>query len=449
MSGTELIRTKLAPPLVGGSLVNRGKLLQRLHGGLNHLLTLVVAPAGFGKTTLLAEWRSALAEKGLPSAWVTLDPDDDLAQFGAYVLAALAEAYDGVGRRAQELVRNDPLVPAKEVVAVLINEIAEARRPIVLILDDLDQVIAEPVHATLFRLLRHGPENFHVALAGRGEPRLPLSHFQSRNQLLRQNVDDLRFNPEDARHFFHNIAGLDLNSTDLHTLWQATEGWVTGLQLAAIALENRGSTLGVEAGLAAAQDEISQYLTENVLAALPDRLADFLLRISLVDRISPGLATALTGCDDAADLLEQLEQRNLFLAPLNAARDWYRFHALFADYLRARALRQFPGGIPALHRKASAWLAANEFWLEAVKHALAGGDESAAATWVEHCAMDLIEQSDLRTLRTWLGRLPEHVIHSRLRLRLAQTWCYCLGLRPQEAVAMLQGIQDDLDRGTL
>ncbi|MBN8285675.1 AAA family ATPase, partial [Zoogloea sp.] len=448
MSGSELIRTKLAPPLVGGSLVDRAALLGQLSQGLSRRLTVLVAPAGFGKTTLLAAWHAALSQQGTACAWVTLERDDDLYLFGAYLLEALAVDC-GVGRRAQALIRNDPLVPAKNVVSVLINEIAEAGRPIVLILDDLDQLESAPAHEALFRLLRHGPDNFHVVVSGRSAPPLPLSHFQSRNQLLCPDADTLRFDRSDTGRFLHEVAGLKLDAARVQALWQATEGWIAGLQLASIALRNGADAAGIGAGPGAATREIAQYLTENVLATLPGRLVDFLLRLSVLDRVSPALGAAVSGFDDAAALLDELERRNLFLAPLDAARSWYRFHALFADYLRERALRQIPAEIPALHRRASAWLAQQRLWPEAVKHALAAGDEDAAATWVEHSAMALIERSDMRTLRTWLGRLPPHVIHGRLRLRLAEAWCQALSLRPREAVATLHDIQEDLARGIL
>lgn len=448
MSGSELIRTKLAPPLVGGSLVDRATLLGQLSQGLSRRLTVLVAPAGFGKTTLLAAWHAALWQQGTACAWVTLERDDDLYLFGAYLLEALAVDC-GVGRRAQALIRNDPLVPAKNVVSVLINEIAEAGRPIVLILDDLDQLESAPAHEALFRLLRHGPDNFHVVVSGRSAPPLPLSHFQSRNQLLCPDADKLRFDRSDTGRFLHEVAGLKLDAARVQALWQATEGWIAGLQLASIALRNGADAAGIGAGPGAATREIAQYLTENVLAPLPGRLVDFPLRLSVLDRVSPALGAAVSGFDDAAALLDELERRNLFLAPLDAARSWYRFHALFADYLRERALRQIPAEIPALHRRASAWLAQQRLWPEAVKHALAAGDEDAAATWVEHSAMALIERSDMRTLRTWLGRLPPHVIHGRLRLRLAEAWCQALSLRPREAVATLHDIQEDLTRGIL
>ncbi len=444
-----MIRTKLAPPVMGGSLVDRAALLDRLSPALARLLTVLVAPAGFGKTTLLASWRASLLRQRIACAWVTLERDDDLYLFGAYILAALAASCDGVGQRAQALVRNDPLVPAKNVVSVLINEIAEARRPVVLILDDLDQLESTAAHDALFRLLRHAPDNLHVVVAGRSEPRLPLSHFQSRNQLLRQDAEPLRFDPADAARFFRDVAGLELDSARVDTLWRATEGWITGLQLAAIALRSHAADPAIETGLGGARREIAHYLDENVLASLPPRLGDFLLRLSILDRLSPALAAAVSGCDDAADLLDQLERRNLFLAPLDEARSWYRFHALFAGYLRDRARRQIGDALPALHRRASQWLAGQALWPEAVRHALAAGDEDAAAAWVEHCAMELIERNDLRTLHTWLGRLPPHLIHGRLRLRLAQAWCHSLRLQPREAVAAVQAIHDDLASGML
>lgn len=449
MARTELIRTKLGPPLVNTRWVARDEQVHHLDLALERALTVLAAPAGFGKTSLLAQWRNALARRGIPSAWVSLDRDDDLALFGAYVLTALADAYQGLGQRARALVRNDHLAPAKSVVAVLVNEIAEARHPVVLILDDLDRVDSPAVPEALARILRHAPANLHIVAAGRGDLPVPISALESQNRVLRIEADGLRFSVADTERFLVDVAGLRLANGDADRLWRATEGWVAGLQLAAIVARESGRMTTASQGLKGAAAGIARYLTENVLALMPAELADLALQVSILDRVSPALAEAVTGNRHAPALLGELEARNLFLLPLDEGRNWYRFHALFADYLRGRLMRERPAEVAELHRRASRWLAGQSLWLEAVRHALAAGDEAAAAEWVEQCAMALIERSDLRTLQTWLGRLPPAAIRGRVRLRLAQVWCDTLSLRPREAVAGLQAIEADLANGTL
>ena len=449
MARTELIRTKLGPPLVNTRWVARDEQVHHLDLALERALTVLAAPAGFGKTSLLAQWRNALARRGIPSAWVSLDRDDDLALFGAYVLTALADAYQGLGQRARALVRNDHLAPAKSVVAVLVNEIAEARHPVVLILDDLDRVDSPAVPEALARILRHAPANLHIVAAGRGDLPVPISALESQNRVLRIEADGLRFSVADTERFLVDVAGLRLANGDADRLWRATEGWVAGLQLAAIVARESGRMTTASQGLKGAAAGIARYLTENVLALMPAELADLALQVSILDRVSPALAEAVTGNRHAPALLGELEARNLFLLPLDEGRNWYRFHALFADYLRGRLMRERPAEVAELHRRASRWLAGQSLWLEAVRPALAAGDDAAAAEWVEQCAMALIERSDLRTLQTWLGRLPPAAIRGRVRLRLAQVWCDTLSLRPREAVAGLQAIEADLANGTL
>ncbi|MCP5419950.1 MAG: AAA family ATPase [Gammaproteobacteria bacterium] len=449
--GSDLIGTKLVPPLRNDKWIVRGAVPSWLEEILSHLLTLVVAPAGYGKTTLLAQWREHLLQEGVCTAWVSMDRDDNsLYAFVSYLLAALAGASLGVGRVAQEVIRNDHLTPLKSVISVLINEIADADRPIVLILDDMDLLESEPVNDLLFRLLRYAPPNLHVVIAGRAEPWLAVSYFRMHGQLARINVDDLRFQYEDAELFFRDVAGLSLKSEEVRQLWSATEGWVTGLQLVSIVFRGRAGNKVSAAGLGAISHELSSYITDNVLAALPARIVDFLLRVSVLERVSPALAVVTTGFDDAAKLLGWLERRGLFLAPLSEQREWYRFHSLLLDYLRKRLEREMPAAeVARLHRRASGWLAGQGFWQEAVRHALAAGDEDQAARWVENCAIDLIERGDLRTVTAWLGRLPEQAIRSRLRLRLAQAWSYSLGLHPKEAARTVQQIQADLEAGIL
>lgn len=446
----QLMQTKMLPPLHGNRLICREHLLRKLDDALGHMLTVVVAPAGFGKTTLLADWYARLSASGKYVAWLSLDAeDDDLYQFGSYLLTALQKSCDGLGAQSIELIRNDPIVPPKTVLSVLVNEIAEAARDVVIILDDAHLLKSKEVNDTIHRLLTYGPPNLHLVLASRGEPYFALSRFRARSQLLRLGSDDLRFGTEEAELFFATTQGRRIPRDQIGPFVRATEGWVTGLQLASIAMSGESDGAESMRALSAASWEISAYLSENVMQSLPERVVSFLLAVSILDRLSPWLCVRVSGMKDSPEILEWLEERNLFLVSLSSEREWYRFHALFLDYLRHRASRENPETQIQRHREASHWLAENGLWQEAVKHALAAGDDTQAAAWVERCATKLIERSDLRTVLTWLERLPAHVIRKSIFLRLARAWCYSLGLRPAEAVATLDGIRRDIDSGTL
>ncbi len=448
--GSEIIVSKLSPPSASHPWIP----LKAIEGGLPRLLevplTVVTAPAGFGKTTQLALWHKALATRGVATAWLTLDADDDeIHQFFTYLLEALHGPCEAGVERARELIRNDPLLSYRRVLSVLLNEIGQHGGPVVLFLDDVHLLASPTVNDYLYRLVRYAPDTLHVVTAGRTEPLIHVSRFQSQRHLYRLDADDLRFTEADVQRFFAEVVGQPLAVDEASTLWRLTEGWVAGIQLASITHHAQRDGRGIADGLAGASHEISVYLTENVLADMPASLVDFMLRVSVFDRLSGPLAAHATGVADAAGLLEQLAQRNLFLAPLDDRHEWYRFHALFLDYLRARARREMPERLVEVHDRASEYFAAAGRWQEAVRHALAAGQDSKAAGWVERCAMDLIHRSALRTVIGWLGRLPERVVEGSVRLRLAQAWAYALGLQPGDAVKTLASLERDLASGRL
>ena len=441
-----LIQTKLTPPRRPRRLVSRRALVDRLGTDLERKLTLVVAPAGFGKSTLLAEWRDALIEKDYAVAWLSLDrDDDDLNQFIAYLLAAISRASSGIGRRAQDLLKNDPLASTSAVLSALINEIAASDRSLVLILDDFDCLASTAIHEAMFRLLRYAPDNFHGVIAGWAEPSMPLSFFRTTDQLVRLDADDLRFGLEEAQAFFAQVAGLKLDRNEIGMLWDATDGWVAGLQLASLALTEQGNAAHLAELLPKATRDIDAYLTEAVLSHVPPGVVDFLLRTSILERLSPALCNAITGSTDAKEMLDWLESRNMFLKPFNKSRDWYCYHTLFSEYLRRRLLRQRANEIVLLHRRASEWFAAQSLWPEAVKHALAAGDVQQAAIWVESNAMMFVERSDVRTVLSLVAKLPVEATRTRFRLRLAHAWALALSLQLAEATKALDEIKADMD----
>lgn len=448
--GFEFIRTKLNPPSASHPWIPLDNLVPVVTRIVEVPLTLVTAPAGFGKTTQLALWYKAFSSQSVTTAWLTIDADDDdVHLFFAYLLEAFAPVFPDADRHARELIRNDPLLPYRRVLPALLNGIAAQENPVVLFLDDVHLLESAAVCELLFRMIRYAPPNLHVVMAGRTEPDINVSRFRSQRKLLSISTDDLRFSEADIHRFFLEVIGRPLSSEDSASLLRATEGWVAGIQLASISRSVHEGASGYTCGLENARHEISAYLNENVLGGMPDDLVSFMLQISVPDRISGALAVQVTGNANAAAMLNQLAERNFFHAPLDEQREWYRFHALLLDYLRARAAREIPGELPGINDRVSDYFAAEGWWQEAVRHALAAGQDLKAARWVESCADDLIRRSALRTVICWLGRLPEHVIRASVRLRLAQAWAYSLGLQPVDAARTLSMLQHDLSNGTL
>lgn len=444
-----LVRTKLAPASARG-IVSRIARLGRLRRGLDRRLTLVCAPAGYGKTTLLAEWRNALVASDVKVAWVSVDQDDDNASiFSSYVVAAIVDATGGVGARAQRLLRDRALIPLKIVFDELLNELERSGVELFLMLDDFDRLASPVIHDAMFALLRYAPSNLHVVLACRSIPALPLSYFESRDQLVRVDEHDLRFDDAETRAFFERIAGKPLSAENVERLRAATEGWVSGLQLAALALNDDSDAARVAEQVSHARAGIATYLNENVMTRVPDAIRRFLLHTAVLDRMTPPLCDALTGRDDALDCLEWLNAHNLFIRSIDGDRRRYRYHALFLQYLREELALREPDAVAGLHRRASAWYAAERQWPDAVKHALAAGDFDAAAGWVEACAMKLIASSDVRTVLDWVSRLPGPALAGRLRLRIAHAWALALSMQMIDARRALEALEADIDAGRL
>ncbi|MGU7772923.1 LuxR C-terminal-related transcriptional regulator [Burkholderia sp. MR1-5-21] len=443
-----LIRTKMAPPRPPRGRVTRRTLLRKLAAAAEHTVTLIIAPAGFGKTTTLSEWCELLRTRHQLVAWLSLDSDDDDPdQLGAYLVASLSHGTGGVGQQAEKLLRKDPLTPGRTVISVLLNEIATCGKQVFLILDDFDRLTSAPVCAAMLRLLRYAPENFHVLLGARGEPRLALSQFQAQGQLLRIDESDLRFSADDAQAFFARTAAAPLDRPAVERLNDATEGWIAGLQLAALSLKETTDTTQLARDLAGNRFGIDAYLDDAVLTRLPPAVYQFLLRTSILDRLSPGLCDAIMGAGARSwEKLDWLERHNLFIRALDDERQWFRYHALLSEALRRRAARQLAGDMPRLHHRASQWFADARQWPEAVRHALAAGEAPQAATWVENCAMALMNRSDVSGLLSLIGKLPDELVQSRSRLLLAKAWSLAFLMRVSEAEDVLRSVKSGLAR---
>ncbi|APA88760.1 LuxR C-terminal-related transcriptional regulator [Paraburkholderia sprentiae WSM5005] len=443
-----LIQTKMMPPRLPAGCVHRPLLLRRLDERRPRQITLVTAPAGFGKTTLLAAWSEAQTRKKRPVAWLSLDEeDDDPQQLGAYLVAAISRASTEIAWQAQHVLDNDAHTPVRTVISVLLNGIAAYGRSVFLVLDDVDRLSARPVLAIVSRLLRYAPDNLHVLLGARGEPALSLSGLCSPDKLSHVDVDDLRFSLDDAQAFFDHTGNTLLSRNSVELLNSATEGWVAGLQLAVLGLNRVDDVTALAGHLADSRFGIDRYLNDTVFANLPSHMLTFLLCTSILERLTATLCDEVMGGEsDSGEKLDWLERHNVFIRPLDETQSWYRYHALLSDALRRRLVRQTPRQVPLLHRRASLWFARARLWPEAVRHALAAGDLAQAAGWAENCAMEMLQRGDPFKLPGWIRKLPPDVIAGRLRLRLAKAWALAMSLETARASKEITKIADDFER---
>jgi LuxR family maltose regulon positive regulatory protein len=461
-----LLTTKLTIPPTRPELVPRPRLIERLNAGIRGKLTLISAPAGFGKTTLLSEWVGLC---GQPIAWVSLEQgDNDPVRFWAYCIAALqrtqarssgttktapseaetVEAQTAVGAAALAMLRSARPPSTEAILTTLINDVAAITDDFGLVLDDYHAIDAQSIHAGLAFLLDHLPPQMHVVIASRSDPPLPLARLRTRGQLTELRAADLLFTPDEAATFLNDVMGLGLSAGDVAALETRTEGWIAGLQVAALSMQGRRDVSGFIAAFTGSHRYVLDYLAEEVLQQQPESVQAFLLQTAILDRLSGPLCEAVMGIDKSANLqicksanqraddlsicrldnlsgqamLEYLEDANLFVVPLDDERRWYRYHHLFADLLRSQLRRSQPDLIPTLHRRASAWYEQDGLIGAAVQHALAAGDVERAARLIEGNALAMMDHGELTTVVGWLDALPEAVVRSRPWLCISHAW---------------------------
>ena len=411
-----LLETKFYVPRPRDGLVLRRRLGERLDRGAGSRLVLVSAPAGFGKTTLLAGWLagSAGAGGGRRAAWLSLDRgDNDPASFWAYVIGALRTVVSGIGESALALLRAPGPPPAEVVLTVLLNDLAAVAGDIVLVLDDYHVIDAPLVQGGMGFLLDHLPPRLHVVIASRADPVLPLARLRARGELAEIRAADLRFTAQEAAAYLNGMMGLELTVRDVAVLEGRTEGWIAALQLAALSMQGRADVAGFIAGFAGDDRYVVDYLAEEVLQRQPGRVQAFLLQTSILGRLSGPLCDAVTGQGGGKAMLEALDRGNLFLVPLDDRRRWYRYHHLFADVLQARLLDEQPGQVPELHRRASGWYERSGEQSAAISHALAAGDFERAADLVELAIPAMRRTRQEATIFSWLRALPDGVVRDR------------------------------------
>jgi LuxR family maltose regulon positive regulatory protein len=422
-----LLATKLHVPRPQPGFVPRPRLTEALGEGRALGLILVCAPAGFGKTVLLADW----ARRGnRPVAWLSLDTaDNDPARFWRHVVAALDRACPGIGELASPLLGPPAPSSFEGLVAALINELARntGGDEVLLVLDDYHLIDAEHVHTPLTFLLEHRPPRLHVVLASRTDPPLRLARLRAGRQLAELRADDLRFTADEAAALLRQAVGADLPGAAAAALTARTEGWVAGLQLAGLSLRAEADVAGFVAAFSGSHRFVLDYLTEEVLERQSEQLRGLLLETSLLERLSGELCDAVTGRTGSQAMLEQVERANLFLVPLDEVRGWWRYHHLFADLLRARLQQERPGRVPQLHRNAAAWYDQHGLADDAVRHALGAGDGAWAARLIERYFDAVFRPGERATIQRWLSALPAELVRSRPRLLLAQTWIALVG----------------------
>jgi LuxR family transcriptional regulator, maltose regulon positive regulatory protein len=454
---TPILATKLYIPRLRPNVVLRPRLLERLNEGLHGKLTLISAPAGFGKTTLVSHW---LARCERPTAWLSLDEgDNDPARFLTYLVAAVQTIAATMGAGVLGVLNSPQPLPLDSMVTTLLNELTTIQEQFILVLDDYHLLDSQPVDQALTFLVEHLPPQMHLVMVTREDPQLPLARLRARGYLTEVRATDLRFTPAEAATFLTQVMGLTLSAEDIAALERRTEGWIAGLQLAALSLQGQPDATSFIRSFTGSHHFVLDYLVEEVLAQQPERIQTFLLRTSILDRLCGPLCDAvlLDASAIGQATLDYLERANLFLVPLDNERRWYRYHQLFADLLRQRLQQSIDSspedegrGVDELHRRASQWFEDHGLEIEAFQHATAAHDVERAARLMEGDGMPLQFRGAVTSVLHWLESLPKTVLDARPALWVMYASALSMaGLLPgvepklQAAEDALQGAEPD------
>ena len=445
-----LLATKVSLPILRHILVPRKKVLGQLSEGVQdgHLLTLVSAPAGYGKTTTLRMWA---AEAGHPVAWVTLErSDNDFKQFLTYILTALGQTVEGLGQASLEMVQNARELDPQRILALLVNELCELDQLITLVLEEYHLIENEAIDQALEFLLNQSIPTLHLVIATREDPNLPLTRLRGRNQLTEIRAADLSFSLEETGDFFANVMGVGLSERDLEILKNRTEGWVAGLQLAALSLKDSTDRSRFVEAFRGTHRHVLDYLIEEVLNSQPEEIRDFLRCTSILDQLSVSLCEAVTGQSSSRKYLHHLESSNLFLVSLDQDRTWYRYHALFAELLKNQLLQTEPARVDDLHERAADWYEQNGFIQKAVEHAFQVPDGEKAARLIAKHGLPFLYKGEVSTVADWSQRLPEALMRASPMICISRAWSLVLmqrrETRREELQQALQAAADSLDR---
>ena len=443
-----LVSTKLHPPPVRELTIPRERLLERLRSGSDRRLTLVACPAGFGKTTLLAEWREADAERK-PVAWLTLDEgDNDPVVLWTHAIEALRRASPAVARPAPALTVVAPV--ADVVLPRLVNDL-DGQGEITLILDDFHRLSSASGRASVGWFIDHAPPDVQVVLASRTEPSVPVATLRAHGDLLELRADDLRFTPAEADAFLNGRLGLDLTTEDVEALAEKTEGWPAGLYLAGLSLQHAGDRHAFVRRFGGSNRHVVDFLVTEVLEAHDPPAQALMLRTSVLERLSGPLCDAVMEQEGSAAVLDRLSRSNLFLVPLDDEGGWYRFHHLFAQLLRVELERREPGTAPVLHRRAYSWHRDHGTTDEAIQHAMAAEAYAEAAELIQGLWISYANTCRYDTVLAWLRRLPGEILSGDVQLLLVQAWVLSLSARREEAARAIGAAErlGDLNTGPL
>jgi ATP/maltotriose-dependent transcriptional regulator MalT len=438
--------TKYRPQVATRSLVARDRLTEVVHAAGRRRLILIHAPSGYGKSTLAAQWREELTRGGIAVAWLTIDDDDNNeVWFLAHVLEAVRRVRPALAGSLSQVLEEHGDDAGRYVLTSLIDEIHASDDPITLVVDDWQRVSDGETIAALGFLLEHGCHHLQIIVTSWSGAGLPLSRLRLRDELVEIDSETLRFDAGEARSLFNDVGGLSLSGTDVDALTASTDGWAAGLQLAALSLRGGTDASTLLSGLSATSDVIGEFLAENVLSGLEPEIIDFVLSTSITERICGALASALAHVKRGQAMLEDVAQRGLFLQRVDNDPSWFRYHQMFAEFLRRRLERDSPDQIEELHRTAAAWFADNGYLNEAVNHALIIGDSTLAVDLVEKDETNLLEQSKMTTLLEIVKKLPSHLLVSRARVQLAIAWANMLLQRTAPANDALNRFEAALD----
>ena len=444
-----ILATKLYIPPPRSKIVLRPRLIERLNEGLSsgRKLTLISASAGFGKTTLVSEW---VACCGRPVAWLSLDEgDNDPKGFLAYLVAALQTVAANIGAGVLAALQSSQPPYTASLLAALLNEITALPDNFILVLDDYHVIDSKPVDEALTFLLEHLPPRMHLVITTREDPHLPLARLRARDQLTELRAADLRFTPAEASEFLNQVMDLNLSAEDITALEARTEGWIAGLQLAALSMQGRQDAARFIKSFTGSHHFVLDYLVEEVLQRQPEHVRNFLLQTAILDRLSGPLCDAVTGWEDGRGMLETLERGNLFVVPLDDQRQWYRYHHLFAEVLQAHLREAQPNQVPTLNQRASEWYEQNGLPSDAIRHALAAEDFARAADLAE-LAWPASSGGSFQSI-AWLGwvkALPEELVRARPVLCAAQAQAFLFAGKLEAAEARLMDAERWLEPTT-
>lgn len=434
---TPILTTKLYIPLPRTKVVLRARLIERLNEGLDRKLTLISASAGFGKTTLVSEW---VASCERPVAWLSLDKgDDDAARFLVHLIAAVQTIAENIGEGVIGALNSPQPSSTESILTILLNEISALPYKFVLVLDDYHVIGVKQIDDALIYLLEHLPPQIHLVIATRENPQLPLGRLRARGYLTELRASDLRFTPGEAATFLNQVMGLVLSADEINALETRTEGWIAGLQLAALSMQGREDIPAFIREFAGDNRYIVDYLVEEVLQRQPDHVRSFLLHTSILDRLHGPLCDAVTGQEDGNVRLDALERGNFFVVPLDDKRQWYRYHHLFAEVLSAHLREDQPDQVATLHRRASTWYEQHGSAADAIRHALASEDFVRAADLIEMVCPAMRSSRQEAAVLSWLKALPDELVRCRPVLSAGYAWAL---LACGEFEASLNRLQD-------